>query len=597
MTKIQQTLAMLLQQKKLEPYITHLRFPRYKNLADDLRVDFLHPITALVGQNGTNKSSILRALYGSPGYNNLGQLWFSTSVDPIEEGDNTPNCFIYGYYNTEAEKNTEVLKSRVRRDNEPDNWEPSRPIARYGMQPFQRGLKDAPAGGSRTRWKNIRKAVVYIDFRAQLSAFDKFFYYGQVRSKGDDLKTKKEYIRSRASRLKSAIENKTRSFEWYGERIINSENTLFSEQDVLHVSKILGREYKEIALIRHSFYSQDGYTARMKSADLQYTEAFAGSGEFSVVALVYAIQNANDASLILLDEPEVSLHPGAQERLMNYIAEMVKTKKHQVVLSTHSPAIVRNLPPDAIKLLMLDSVSGRVILPKQASLAEEAFFHLGEPLAGKLMVIVEDRLAMAIVQKVLQSEGEAFSHLFKVVYYPGGASSMWAYHATGYAAEGRENVLFLLDGDQFKSEIPQSKDIPQSQDLKLSDVIKSFTGCSISFPVDGGSDGGNKMQLIAAQRAFIDWASKFVRFLPDTNPEAFVWNNMQRQRSTGEKPKHNAKTNFVEYTRKVLALKDFVEIDSDEIFTVQRIALGTIADSNEGLQKIRRILHDFAKKT
>lgn len=596
MSQIQQILSTLLQKKKLEPYITHLRFPRYKNLTDNLRVDFSHPITALVGQNGTNKSSILRALYGAPSYNNLGNLWFSTSIDPIEEGDNAPNCFIYGYNNAAAKQNTEVLKSRISKDNDPDYWEPSRPIARYGMQPFKRGLTEAPDGGSRTRWKTIRKNVIYIDFRAQLSAFDKFFYHGQVRSKGDDLKKKKEHIRSRASRLKAAIEGKSKSFPWHGERIINSENLLFSEEEVLKVSEILGREYKEIALIRHSFYSQDGYTARMKSASLQYTEAFAGSGEFSVVALVYAVHKAVEASLILLDEPEVSLHPGAQERLMNYIAESVKTKKHQVVLSTHSPAIVRNLPPNAIKLLMLDPLSGKVIMPKQASFPEEAFFHLGEPPAGKRMIVVEDRLAMAMVQKVLQSEGEAFSQLFKVIYYPGGASSMWTHHAPGYAAEGRNNVLFLLDGDQFLSNIPQSKDISQAQDENLAETIKSFTGCSVDFPIDGGTGGGNRKQLVDAQRVFIDWAWKHVRFLPDTNPEAFVWNNMKRERTKGEVAVKDAKKQFEKHTKDLLALKDFVDVNSDEIFSAQRIALGTIQDDHPGLQEIKSILHAFANK-
>lgn len=596
MAKIQEILATLLQKNKLEPYITHLRFPRYKNLTDDLRIDFTHPITALVGQNGTNKSSVLRALYGAPGYNNLGNLWFSTSIDPIEEGEDAPNCFIYGYNNEEAKQNTEVLKSRISKDNDPDYWEPSRPIARYGMKTFKRGLLEAPAGGSRTRWKNIRKAVVYIDFRAQLSAFDKFFYHGQVRNKSDDFKNKKDFIRSRASRLKAAIESGSKSFKWHGERVVNSENLKLSNDEVLEISQILGREYKEIDLIRHSFYSQDGYTARMKSANLQYTEAFAGSGEFSVVALVYAVHKAADASLILLDEPEVSLHPGAQERLMEYMAESVKNKRHQVVLSTHSPAIVRNLPSNAIKLLMLDPLSGRVILPKQASLPEEAFFHLGEPPTDKLMIVVEDRLAMAIVQKVLQAEGEAFNQLFKVVYYPGGASSMWKHHAPGYAAEGRNNVLFLLDGDQLLSAIPESKNIPPAQNAALGNTIKSFTGCSIEFPIDGGAAGGNREQLIASQRAFIDWSWEHVRFLPDINPEVFVWNNMVRERAKDEVPIKDAKKNFEIYTQKLLAAKDFVDVNSDDIFTAQRIALATITDDNEGLQNIKEILHHFAKK-
>ncbi|MHC2086458.1 ATP-binding protein [Methylobacterium sp. CM6244] len=165
-----QTLLTLLNAGQLEPFIQHIRFPRFKNLAPDTRIDFTYPITALVGSNGTNKSSVLRALQGAPGANNLGNYWFSTSVDPIEETGDRPNCFIYGYFHKTDERTVEVLKTRIRRENDPDYWEPSRPLVRYGME--RRHIE----GQKRSRWENIRKEVVYVDFRQYLSAFDKTFY-------------------------------------------------------------------------------------------------------------------------------------------------------------------------------------------------------------------------------------------------------------------------------------------------------------------------------------------------------------------------------------------------------------------------------------
>jgi predicted ATPase len=497
--KDQITIKTMLSKRLLEPYVTHLRFPQYKNLIADLRVDFTHPITALVGQNGTNKSSVLRALYGVPGQNNVGNLWFSTSIDPIEEGATSPNCFVYGYHNEEAGHNTEVLKTRIKKEDDPDYWEPSRPIAKYGMTPFKRDAP-APAGGSKTRWKSIRKSVVYIDFRAQLSAFDKFFYHGQIKNKIIDPKKRKELIRNRSPQLKAAIDAGHDSHIWHVERIINKENRSLSTQEVAEISKILGRDYAEIKIIRHGLYFSDGYTAQMKTSALKYTEAFAGSGEFSVVALVNAVSNAKLNSLILLDEPEVSLHPGAQERLMDFLAASIKTHKHQIVISTHSPALIRQLPPDAIKLLIMDSASGKVTLPNQSSLPDEAFFHLGEPINGKKIIVVEDKLAKAMVEKVLRPKGEAFMAIFEVVYFPGGAKTMWKSYAPSYAASGRKDVLFLLDGDQNISAIPDPQTLPTASDSKLAQLIKNFTGVEIDFPIDGGVAGGDQQQLVAAQR-------------------------------------------------------------------------------------------------
>ena len=89
-------LKKIMASSKIEPFIRHIRFPFFKNLAEGSKIDFEYPITALVGQNGTNKSSVLRALFGSPNNYSLGSLWFSTDVDEIKDGGRSR--FIYGYY-------------------------------------------------------------------------------------------------------------------------------------------------------------------------------------------------------------------------------------------------------------------------------------------------------------------------------------------------------------------------------------------------------------------------------------------------------------------------------------------------------------------
>lgn len=167
----------LLNRGQLEPFIRYIRFPHYKNLAPFTKINFDFPITALVGANGTNKSSILRALYGAPDNNNLGNFWFSTATDSIEEADGNRNCFIYGYQHSKTNKNIEVLKTRTQRAGNPDYWEPSRPIMKYMMEK----MPDFDPNDShrvKTRWNPVSKHVELVDFRHALSAFDQYFYFG-----------------------------------------------------------------------------------------------------------------------------------------------------------------------------------------------------------------------------------------------------------------------------------------------------------------------------------------------------------------------------------------------------------------------------------
>ena len=237
-------LKAMLAARKFDPYISHIRFPHYKNLLPDLKIDLDFPITALVGANGTNKSSILRAIQGSPEGENLGIYWFSTSTDPIAE-NGARNAFIYGYHHKGAGKVVEVLKTRVKKDEDPDYWEPSRAITSYSMARFE-----GPVDGNknRTRWDTITKPVVYLDFRQTISAFDRCFYYGT--NDGESYRERKDFLRKRSPRLLSAIDSNATSVSYYSERIVRGVNRLLNDEERKAASIILGRDYSEIRWIR-----------------------------------------------------------------------------------------------------------------------------------------------------------------------------------------------------------------------------------------------------------------------------------------------------------------------------------------------------------
>lgn len=585
-------LRSLLKSHKLEPFIEHIRFPHYKNLSPDTRIEFTYPITALVGANGTNKSSVLRALFGSPENNNLGNYWFSTSIDPIEESGDRRSCFVYGYKNALDNITVEVLKTRIRKEGDPDYWEPSRPVVKYGMEempPLQDGI-DPPAGRSKTRWNAIDKPVSYLDFRADLSAYDKLFYHGELRNKQSTQKNKKEFIRRRSLYLKSAIHYKAPSYEFYGvERIVGKENRFLSPDELSEVATIIGRSYTEISWIRHTFFNCDAYTSVMKVDNLNYSEAFAGSGEFAVVRLVVGVMTSPEGSLILLDEPEVSLHPGAQDRLMTFLARMVKLKKHQIIISTHSPAIVRCLPQDAIKVFVMGK-SGTVVMPSQKAFPEEAFFHLGEPMPGKVTVVVEDALAKEIVLRAKRIAGEAVSDLFEIRYFPGGSQTLWGHYMPTFSAENRTDMLVLLDGDKQPSEeLPDPNTIPAADENTIQQIILRITGVDVAFKIDGGDGDAKTAQLNLLRRQYIDWVRGYVDYLPgNVIPETFIWENMEKDAFSKTFEKENdVKERFVMLTRKELGLADHEHVSANEILLIQRRKLATIPNDNTELVKLR----------
>lgn len=76
-----QTIEKMKQQGVFKNYIEYIDFPFYKNLVPRTRINFIFPITLLVGKNGSGKSSTLHALYGAPLNKTCADYWFSTEVD------------------------------------------------------------------------------------------------------------------------------------------------------------------------------------------------------------------------------------------------------------------------------------------------------------------------------------------------------------------------------------------------------------------------------------------------------------------------------------------------------------------------------------
>ncbi|MEN8446015.1 MAG: hypothetical protein ABG776_13490, partial [Cyanobacteria bacterium J06555_13] len=118
--------------EKKETHIHSLRFPNYRNLRPDSELPFDFPITVLLGQNGTNKSSILHALYGSPRGQTIADFWFETELDAIPETREGRKQSVVHRYKSNGEL-VECIKARAPRKGNPDYWEPVRHSQVYGF--------------------------------------------------------------------------------------------------------------------------------------------------------------------------------------------------------------------------------------------------------------------------------------------------------------------------------------------------------------------------------------------------------------------------------------------------------------------------------
>lgn len=503
--KMQENISSIQRMKEsgcFKNYIEYIQFPFYKNLVEHSRINFDFPMTVLIGKNGGGKSSTLHALFGAPQGYTCGDFWFSTEVDPIaESGDK--NRYFYGYREDRNSDVKEVMKTRMRRGSEtkkedPDYWETSRPVQKDGMIPSKR---NSP----------VDKEVIYLDFRAEVSAFDKIFHFSK-----DELDKRKELLRKRSKYLKRLFENEAMRFPGRDDDKMGKMEAL-SPKVVDIIGSILNKQYVDIRVAEHRLFQNYGTSVYIKNKySAGYSEANAGSGEVAVVQLVRRIENASDYALVLLDEPEVSLHPGAQENLKAYLLDVIKKKKLQVIISSHSPALINGLPNSAIKLFKTNE-KGKFYIEENVHY-QEAFYDIEDKVGDKKIIYCEDYAAQILIEKTLiHMKKEKF---FEVVYFHGGEKTLINHYMTPITLNKTlsNRIFMMLDGDMKTDYVFDESVLTkiQLEDPKyLAECVKAAFGMELDVYPDGGTSGKRVDQQCEEYLNYLRYYSTNVFYLPD----------------------------------------------------------------------------------
>lgn len=498
------------------------------------QINFTHPFTVFVGQNGCGKSSALTGLAGAPSGTSVGNYWFSTAVDPIREDVGRPNCIIFKYFNKDANRDVEVIKTRgaynknIKRADgtvefvkNPDYWEPKRADVGYQMELPALGDDGTPEPGSlkSKRWIVPSIPVEYIDFRSELSAFDQYFYFGEKPQNLKRYRSKQDRLRAwLKNRLAPVLSGSKKLLKSRDGKALNDEMESLSHAELSVVSEILGKVYTSCQMINHRFFDRiSGYSVMFRQEGRQYSEAFAGSGEMAVVRVVTTVMRALPKSLILLDEPEVSLHPGAQKRLRIFLLKEIAERAHQVVMCTHSPVFLEGLPPKCIKVFVPSTLDKFRVVEDVSS--TDAFVQIGHSISGTHQLIVEDKSAQLIVEHALQHLGGIYPQIFEVVFWPGGSSAIFK-DLIVYARQNDQTKFVLFDGDCYVSDWPEEGSVT---DNNLPQTIASLCGQSVEklgFRMDSNTSQKQKLELY---REYLQYLSTQCLFLPGLTPEELIW--------------------------------------------------------------------------
>jgi predicted ATPase len=166
------------------------------------------------------------------------------------------------------------------------------------------------------------------------------------------------------------------------------------------LSHVLGREYQSAR-----FATSDADAQReigiLGLAFGEISQFHQGAGEAATLDLFQEIQNIPANALLIIDEVEASLHPRAQRRLVRFLLWLSRKRRIQVILSTHSPYVLEELPSEA-RILLLPGPSN-ILNIIYGITPEFALSRIDESVHPDVNIFVEDNEAAIFLREILAS--------------------------------------------------------------------------------------------------------------------------------------------------------------------------------------------------
>jgi predicted ATPase len=161
-----------------------------------------------------------------------------------------------------------------------------------------------------------------------------------------------------------------------------------------YVSRILGKDAKSYQRVSLNSDPAKSILIGMHEKN-DYSQFHFGAGEASIIEMVSLIENAGDSSLILIEEIENGLHPLATRKMVEYLLDVAKRKKAQIIFTTHSEYALDVLPPKAI-WACIDGTA------YQGKLTIESLRALTGTVSKNAVIFVEDDFAKDLVEEILR---------------------------------------------------------------------------------------------------------------------------------------------------------------------------------------------------
>lgn len=321
--------------------VKNIHFKNHKVLKN-LNIDFTNngevlDTVVIAGINGSGKTNLLKYIYD----------YFNKQI----------------YYNNDLTNSIEFLfekdESKVK---EQINWE----FINY-LNSYQYYKKNNPENSNYQILKNNLKVlpkIIYIpteinfqSIQTQTNMLERHYNFLNIVDTGL-ISNIASYIATRVTYISNTEEDLTG--KEVREKVAKEINDIFSILDLDIKLQGLSRDERSMPIFSNS-----------TGEEFDINELSSGEKQLFVRTLAIKMLEPEN-SIILIDEPELSLHPKWQQKILEVYKKI--GKNNQIIVATHSPHILGSVPKENLIILTRDE-NGEIKALKD----EELYSSLGQP--------------------------------------------------------------------------------------------------------------------------------------------------------------------------------------------------------------------------
>lgn len=214
------------------------------------------------------------------------------------------------------------------------------------------------------------KVKISFEFDSKIASLEKTEYYSKskwmdmLRESANELDDQNTYRKDSIKRLSDSDYEELAIFltnTFQGKKSIQLD-LIIEETSNQQEIDIIQEKYRLIRILRDFKFVKNISLSLMKN-DEWFSFDDASSGEKNILYSVFAIENNIESdSIILIDEPEISLHPNWQMKYIGFLKRLFKKYSScQFVIATHSPYLVSDLDINSSSLILANFENGKCI--------------------------------------------------------------------------------------------------------------------------------------------------------------------------------------------------------------------------------------------